>query len=230
MTTEVNENDKLSEPEQALSAETSPLCGPGCDCGKPVDKGNTKFKVAVCVVVVVAVCGILLFKTTSARQSAPLAGGNGFSNLPAPAGKGPVTNSAGQKGGRGASLSSIAELNTVAASLDTVFLVIPGKDNAPATKETGAVLAAVERTLNAKGVSPGIYTLQPASPDYPDVAAKVTPPGIAVLTKDRGIGFLSGAISETNLMQAYVASTRGGGCGPGGCPTSGGGKAAVPCN
>ena len=92
------------------------------------------------------------------------------------------------------------------------------------------MLASVERTLNAKGLSTGIFTLKTSSPDYPDVAAKVALPGIAVLSKGGGIGFVSGGISETNLMQAYVVSTRSGGCGPGGCPPPVDGKAAVPCN
>lgn len=228
MTTEFNEKENDStEHEKAVSTEATSVCEPGCSCGEIAGKGNNKIKIAICLVVIVAVAGILLFKTTSAKQDSSHAGLNGFSNPLAS--KGVVTNSSAQKGGSGASLSAIAELNTVADKLNTVFLVIPSKDKIPTSKETGAVLASVERTLNAKGLSTGIFTLQTTSPDYPDVAAKVTPPGIAVLSKNGGIGFVSGGISESNLMQAYVASTRTGGCGPGGCPPPADGKAAVPC-
>jgi len=229
MTTEPSKNDKDSAaPDTSVSPETASVCGPHCACGDPTATGNNKIKIAICLLVIVAVAGILVFKTTNAKQNPALAGTNGFSN--SLAGKGVVTNSSVQKGGSGAPLSAIAELNTVADKLNTVFLVIPSKDNAPTSKETGVVLASVERTLNAKGLSTGIFTLKATSTDYPDVAAKVTPPGIAVLSKGGGIGFVSGGISESNLMQAYVASTRTGGCGPGGCPPPGGGKAAVPCN
>lgn len=224
MTTETRE--KGANPSEKGGAESTglfPSCGPGCDCGKPAGNGTTKIKVAICLVVAVAVVGILFFKTTNARQNSSNIGQSGFS--PPFASTGTVVNSAGQQGGSGAPLSAIAELNTVAAKLDTVFLVIPSKDNAPLKKETTAVLTSVEQTLNAKGLSTGIFTLQTASPDYPDVATKVTPPGVAVLTKGRGIGFASGGISESKLMQAYVASTRGGGC----CPT-GGSTPAQPCN
>lgn len=231
MTTESNGNDNNpAEHEKATPPETASACASGCACGEPVGKGNTKIKIAICLVVIVAVAGILVFKTTNARQNPSTTGTNGFSNPFATASKGAVTNSAGQKGGSGAPLSAIAELNTVADKLNTVFLVIPSKDNNPTSKETVTVLASVERTLNAKGLSTGIYTLQTSSPDYPDVAAKVAPPGIAVLSKGGGIGFVSGGISETNLMQAYVVSTRSGGCGPGGCPPPADGKTAVPCN
>lgn len=229
MTTESSKNDKDSaEQVKPVSPEIASACGPGCACGEPAGKGNTKLKIAVCLVVVMAVAGILVFKTTNARQNPSLSRTNGFSNSLTD--KGTVTNSSGQRGGSGALISAIADLNTVADKLNIVFLVIPSKDNAPTSKETGVVLASVERTLNSKGLSTGIFTLQATSTDYPDVAAKVTPPGIAVLSKAGGIGFVSGGISESNLMQAYVASTRTGGCGPGGCPPPGGGKAAVPCN
>ena len=220
-----------SNKDETASAETkdtppqqnAPCCGPGCDCGKPA--GNSKLKVAVCLLVVVAVCGILLFKTTSARQNTPGLGISGFSSPLATTAPGAAANNPGQRTGIGESLPSIDALNTVAANLDSVFLLIPNKDNAPASKETGSAVAAVERTLKSKGIRTGIFTLQTGSPDYPDVAARMSAPGIVVLTKGRGMGIVSGRISESNLMQAYVASTRKGGC----CP-SGGCKAAAPCN
>ena len=224
MAAKANKNDKLSDTSGEVSTGEFPSCGPGCDCGSPASKTSSTAKIVICCVVVAIIAGILLFKAMNARQN-PAAGlSASFAQ------KGPVTNSSVQGGGSGAAISAIADLNDVAAKLDTVFLVIPSKDNAPASKETGAVLASVERILNEKGLSTGIYTLKATSPDYPDVAAKVTPPGIAVLTKGRGIGFVSGGMSENKLMQAYVASTSGGGCGPSGCPPPGGGKAAVPCN
>lgn len=231
MTTEANGNDNnSSENEKGVSPEPASACGPGCACENPAGKGSNNLKIAICLIVIVAVAGILVFKTTNARQNPSLNGTNGYSNPLATTGKQVVTNSAGQQGGSGAPISTIADLNKVADKLNTVFLVIPGKDNVPTSKETGVVLASVERTLNAKGLSTGIFTLQATSTDYPDVAAKVSPPGIAVLSKGGGIGFVSGGISESNLMQAYIASARTGGCGPGGCPPPGGGKAAVPCN
>ncbi|BCS51901.1 hypothetical protein [Geobacter sp. SVR] len=224
MAAKANKNGNLSDTSDEVSTGEFPSCGPGCDCGSPTSKTSATAKIVICCVVVAIIAGILLFKAMNARQN-PAAG---FSASFAR--KGPVTNSSVQGGGSGAAISAIADLNDLAAKLDTVFLVIPSKDNAPASNETGDVLASVERTLNEKGLSTGIYTLKATSPDYPDVAAKVTPPGIAVLTKGRGIGFVSGGMSENKLMQAYVASTRGGGCGPSGCPPPGGGKAAVPCN
>ena len=229
MTAEANNNDKSSLAKNAGPPNEFPSCGPGCGCGEPTGTGNTKLKMFIFLVVVAAVCGILFFKTSSARQNASDIAKNGFSNPYAATSPKAATNSAEQQGGSGALLPSISDLNTVAAEMDTVFLLIPGKDKTSISKKAGVVLASVERTLNEKGLSTGIFTLQTESPDYPGVAAKVTAPGIAVLTKGRTIGFVSGGITETSLMQAYVASTRGGGCGPKGCPTPAGG-AGKPCN
>lgn len=231
MTTDANNNDnKTSETDDSETQNVATECAPGCACEKPFGKGTAKIKIAVCLIVLAAVGGILLYKTTSARQNTAAMANNGFPGALGTRGKGPVLSSSGQPGGSGASLAAIADLNTVAAKLDTVFLVIPGKDNTLIAKETSAALASAERTLNSKGLSTGVFTLKATSPDYPDVAAKVTPPGIAVLSNKGGIGFVTGVISESSLMQAYVASTRTGGCGPGGCPPPGGGNAKVPCN
>ena len=44
-------------------------CGPGCDCGKP--SGNKKLKGVICLIVLLVVCGIFVYKVTGAKQSAP---------------------------------------------------------------------------------------------------------------------------------------------------------------
>jgi len=184
MTTEASEKgNKPSEAGNALAPQNAPGCWPGCDCGKPAGDGNTKLKIVVFLVVVAAVCGILLFKTTSAKQNASGIGKSGFSNPLVTTGPNTPANSAGQQGGIGASLSSISALNTVAADLDAVFLVIPSKDNATPTKETVAAVAAVERTLKERDISIGIFTLQVGSPDYIDVTTKISVPSIVVLKR-----------------------------------------------
>jgi hypothetical protein len=44
----------------------------------------------------------------------------------------------------------------------------------------------------------------------------LTLPGILVMSKGRGMGAVSGEITEEKLLQAYVASSRAGGCCSGG--------------
>jgi len=196
----------------------------------PAGKGNSTLKIAIGLIVAVAVCGILIFKLASTGpQKTAQCPEDGFSASPAPENKGPVTNSSSQQGGSGAPISAISDLNRVAKTLNTVFVIVPSKDNAPLSKENTTVLTEFEKTLNAKGLSTGIFTLQPSSPEYPAVIAKVSPPGIAVLTKRGGIGYVSGGISETKLIQAHVASIRGmDDSGAGGCPNPAGNKSAAP--
>ena len=45
-------------------------CGPGCDCGKP--SGNTKVKTVICLIVLLAIGGIFVYKAKSAKQTAPV--------------------------------------------------------------------------------------------------------------------------------------------------------------
>lgn len=63
MTTETDKNDnKLSAVDVKVMPKISPGCAPGCACEKPAGKGTTKLKIVVCLVVVVAVGGILISK------------------------------------------------------------------------------------------------------------------------------------------------------------------------
>lgn len=225
MTTETNDSgNKPSEAGNASPPENAPCCAPGCGCGEPAGNGNKKLKIGVCIAVIVAVCGILLYKTTNARQPANCSGNAGFAGTAQATSSSAAVNSLAQQAESGTSIPSLSTLNTMAAKLNSVFLIVPGKDNAPPTPETVSALETVGKTLLAKGIRTGVFTLQTTSPDYPDMASQVSAPNIAVLTKGKGIGVVSGPISESNLSQAYVASTRGGGC----CPP-GAGPAAVPC-
>ena len=47
----------------------SESCGPECDCEK--SSGNTKVKIVVCLIVLLAVGTILAYKANSASQTAP---------------------------------------------------------------------------------------------------------------------------------------------------------------
>jgi hypothetical protein len=78
-------------------------------------------------------------------------------------------------------------------------------------------IVSAEQKIKASGASLGLYTLQSSSPEYANIAAQVTPPCMLVMSKGRGMGAVSGEITETKILQAYVASSRAGGCGPSGC-------------
>jgi hypothetical protein len=121
-------------------------------------------------------------------------------------------------------LDSLASLNKVAVNQDAVFVFIPAKGSDLVNKETTEAIASAEQRIEATGVKIGLYTLQSDSQEYANIAAQLTLPGMLVISKGRGMGALSGEITETKILQAYVASSRAGGC----CPAGGGSAGCSP--
>ena len=62
--------------------ESDSGCGSGCDCGKPA--GNNRIKTVVVILVVLAVCGIFIYKskTSESKQTSVESSASGF-NTPA---------------------------------------------------------------------------------------------------------------------------------------------------
>lgn len=257
-------------------------CDYGCDCGKPA--GNNRIKTVVILVIVLAICGIFIYKSktsvsklSSAESSASVFNTPGSSeNAP----KAPIAaqDSAGSalvvanekkavevkktetdtsapgkdisktetvpavpsaetqktvakpdedKKPIGDYLDNMSTLNKVAINQDAVFIFIPAKADQAVKKEISDAVMTAQKTLKAKGINVGLYTLKTISSDYEGIAKQVELPGIIVASKGRGMGAVSGEITEAKLLQAYVASSRAGGCGPasGGC-----GPTAAGCN
>jgi len=189
-------------------------CAPGCDCGKP--SGNKKLKAVICLIVLLVICGIFVYKAKSAKQIAPANTETAFAvplvnevNKQKPAAK-PVedNNKVGEF------LGSLASLNKVAVDKDAVFVFVPAKESGVVNKEITDAIASAEQKLKSSGINIGLYTLQSSSPEYANIAAQLPPPGMLIMSKDRGMGAVSGEITETKILQAYVASSRAGGCGP----------------
>ena len=116
----------------------------------------------------------------------------------------------------GTEIAAFAELNKLAADTTAVFVFVPGRtpDSAAPPK---AQMEAAARTIAAKGSNKvSLFTLKTDSPDYEQIATQVTVPGVLALVKGRGMKAASGEITETKLVQAFVAASSAGGCGSGG--------------
>ena len=196
-------------------------CGPGCNCGKP--SGNKKAKTVICLIVLLAICGIFVYKANSAKQTAQ---DNTKTEFAAPilnqaTGQEPAVKSVEDKKNVGELLDSLASLNKLAINQDAVFVFIPANGNETISKETINAIASAEQKLKSSDIRIGLYTLQfSPSKEYADIAKQLTLPSILVMSKGRGMGAVSGEITETKLLQAYVASSRAGGC----CPSGGSGS------
>jgi hypothetical protein len=202
METGQGENNKLKL--------TSEQCGPGCDCGKPA--GNKKMKMAVFLLVILAACGVIFYKTAIAKTEAPPAGKN--TAFSASAGnQGTAADFQAQKTWAGEPLDSMMSLNNKAVNKNAVFICIPAPKDGTIKKETVDAINEAIRNLKSHGINAGLYTLKPGSLDYAEATSKTPPPDVIVISRGGGAIMVAGKLTETNLMQAYVASTRSGGCG-----------------
>ena len=204
-------------------------CGPGCDCGKP--SGNKKVKIAVCLIVLLVIGGIFVYKAKNAKPTPPVTTATAFAaplisevNEQKPAVKAVEDNKK-----VGEFLDSLASLNKVAANQDTVLVFIPAKGTQIVDKQTTDAITSAKLKIESSGAKLGLYTLQSGSPEYTNIASQLPPPSILIMSKGRGMGTASGGITEDKLLQAYVASSRAGGCGPSGCgPSSSGCAPSAP--
>ena len=220
-------------------------CGPGCACNGP--SGGKGIKIAISLIVLVAVIGALIYKVASAKQavSNDLAAGKASVFAVAQAATETVPGTASQPDGMdekkavenaapeaqpakatskiGEYLGSLRDLNNVAVSQDAVFIFIPREKNEAVQDQTNNAVLAVQKTLKSNKVTLGLYTLSTDSPDYSAISKQVQAPAILVATKGRGMAAVSGDVTESKLLQAFVASSSAGGCGPSGCGPSGAG-------
>lgn len=235
----------------AVSApSTGSGCGPECDCNKPLKKSKVKFVIPV--IVLLAAAGILGYKLLGPKQTvakpateafAAAPGGNSAADtvLPAkavpaeqvkapPAVEKPKTavQTAAKTVRVGEYLASLGDLNKVAMDKDAVFIVIPIKDDESVAKIIAEAISASQKAIESKGMKIGVYTLSSGSPEYPKIAPQITLPGLIVMSKGRGMAGVQGDITEDKILQAYVASSRAGGCGPSGSSECG--PATPGCN
>jgi hypothetical protein len=194
------------------------VCGPGCGCGKP--SGNKKAKAVFCLIVLLAICGIFVYKAKSAKQNTPAITETAFAVplVNQVNGQEPAAKSVEDKKKVGEFIDSLASLNKLAVNQDAVFVFIPANENETISKETINAIASAEQKLKSNDIRIGLYTLRfSPSKEYASIAAQLTLPGMLVISKGRGMVAISGEITETKMLQAYVASSRAGGC----CPTGG---------
>ncbi len=114
----------------------------------------------------------------------------------------------------GKELATLADLNTLAAETDGVFVYLPGTDTDSAKAAPVSQLEGAAQTIKARGVNVGIFTLKTDAPEYTQLASQVTVPGVIAMAKGRGMVPVTGDITENSLIQSFVAASSAGGCGP----------------
>lgn len=107
----------------------------------------------------------------------------------------------------------ISSFNQVKPSQEVAFVYVPSKNGKMSNKIKSAIQSA-KQTLEAKNIKVDLYTLNTSAADY---STQSKTPAVIVIYKGKDKKTVSGDISTTRLLQAYMAATLSGGCGAN-CP------------
>lgn len=215
-------NDDGKKPDNMeLLKQQAAACGPECCCHPPSGAGKWRWVIGVIVLIA---AGVLVVRAVTKGN-----GGSAQAATPAfatAAASGKSANASGSSGQTaetsvGKTLGALSELNTVATDTTAVFIFLPGKGGASGNPPSTPMKSAANTLESKIGAKCGLFTLKAGSRDHVDIAAQVSVPGVLVMVKGGGMIPISGDITETKLVQGFVAASRGGGCGAGGCGPSG---------
>lgn len=221
-----NEDQKPMDNMELLKQQASD-CAPGCGCHGTGPLGRKRLIVGTIVLLVaVALVARAVIKTNTApSQPDAAAFASPIVAQTPPAESMPVTPpvAAGKTADTfvAKEIGAFAELNTLAAASDAVFVYVPGKDGTASNPPATAMKSAVSR-IGSQGYKITLFTLKAGTRDYEQIAAQMPVPGVLAMVKGKGMSAVSGEVTETKLIQGFVAA---GNCGPAGCGPAGCGPA-----
>ena len=117
----------------------------------------------------------------------------------------------------GPELDSLASLNKAATNSDAVFILLAG-DESQGSQTISKEIEAAAQKIQSAGVRVSAFSLKKGTQSYAQVAGQFPVPCVLAMVKGGGASGVSGPITETKLIQAFVAASRpSSGCGPAGC-------------
>lgn len=206
-----------------LLKQQAQACGAGCACHSAGKVGRLRWVLGILVLLVVAtLVSRAVMKNNGASpdpaaSTFPTLAPTATADTRAPAT--PVAAATATGISVGASIASLSDLNKVAAAHDAVFVYLPAQDGTSSNSPEASMKNAASR-INSQGYKVGLFTLETGSRDYTQLAAQTSVPGVLALVKGRGMSAISGEITETKLIQGFVAAGSAA-CGPGGCGPTG---------
>jgi hypothetical protein len=211
-----NEHGKPSD-NMGLLKQKAAGCDSECSCHATGTPGKTRWVIGAIVLVA---AGVMVMRAAVQTNGVATQASTGFINpIAAPAAGGANATPAAPTS-VGTTLGAFSELNTVAINTDAVFIYLPPKDGGSVSALLTTMNNAV-KTIGAQGIKCGLFTLKAGSSDYDRVTAQVSPPAVLAIVKGAGMSAISGDITETKVIQGFLAASRAGGCGAGGCGAGG---------
>ncbi len=225
-------NDKIDSHENNPDRETpqaETVCGSGCDCDSRAISGRNRGFIGIIILVVagalVARAVIKSNHTDVDQQASGFAIAAATDETAQQDGGGAVADEPGKLDSQtsigGTEIATLADLNRLATDIDAVFVYLPSQADGSAGKAPMDLLNDAVKTIKTRGTRVGVFTLKTDAPEYPQLAAQMSVPGVIVMVKGRGMVPVTGDITEDKLIQAFVAASNAGGCGPSGCGPSG---------
>jgi hypothetical protein len=218
-----NEDRKQTENMELLKQQAD-ACAPGCACHGHASPGRLRWVLGVIVLLVAAtLVARAVVKSYGASTEPASPAFAPLASATTPEAQSPATPPAtaeATEAGTTKSIASLSELNTLAVANDAVFVYVPGKDGSPGDPPTAAMKSAASR-ITSQGYKIALFTLQAGSRDHQQLMAQMSVPGVLAMVKGRGMSPVSGQVTETKLIQGFVAAANAGGCGPGGCGPAG---------
>jgi len=219
-------DDKEKAGSQESAGDLQPCCDGGSCCPSGSDGGCQSWKIVVFVLIGVAAGIVLARSLISKSNSAADQRQQLFATIPpdgTPDTSAAVNITETQGPNQPASslwgepLDSLASLNKVAADTEAVFILFAADDQEGSQAAIKQIEAAA-KTIRGGGKRISAFRLKQGTADYANLTKQLSVPCVLALVKGGGVsGVPAGQITETNLVQAFVAASRpsSGCCPPG---------------
>jgi len=226
-------------PSQDHAGDIDPCCAGGGCCPSGSAGGNPRWKAAVFILIVIAAGAVLANSLVrkfraDADQSEQVFASVQMDNACCPTGQcstetdvSPVADEAKKQDAPvqetltlwKTELVSMSSLNQVATDTDAVFVLL-GSQGQQANKGIAREMEAALVKIKSNGTRVSTFWLQDSAPEYANLAKQMTFPSVIAMVKGGSMSVVSDEISETKLVQAFVAASRPS-CGPAGCGPAG---------
>jgi hypothetical protein len=168
--------------------------------GKQLSNGVNKskwLKIGICILGVLMIAGAITYTVLTHQTSASSAS----STPPAATGASNSTqSSAGVEG-----LNWVKNVNAKFADKDFLFVLLPGTPDM--TQKTEQTLSSAIEKIVQDGVRVGVFTLEPKDPELNMTAERLSIsnlPAVLLFTAQGRGAIITGDITETKLLQAYL--------------------------